>query len=180
MTNTIRVQSINAVVAVHLLAVVVVAAPLIYAAVSKLMAPSAFLIGLPQFRLNLPTVPAMATTVGLFELAIGEALILVAAWESAVLCALAYFGFGLVVERARRLGASGDCGCFGTLASRIDGLAALRNVGLGLAALLIAFTRGSGVLPSYDESGALLVAVTTLLTAAALDTLVSVRRTLRG
>lgn len=177
--NTIHVQSTDAVVVGHLVAVVFVAAPLVYAAISKLMAPSAFLMALPQFHSDLPARPATARAVGLFELAAAGALILMVRWESAVVCTVAYVAFGLVVERARRLGASGDCGCFGSLESRIDGLAVVRNIALGLAALLIAFGRGMGLLPNYDASTALPVALSTLLAAAALDTFVSVRRTIR-
>lgn len=163
----------------HLLAVVLVAAPLVYAAMGKLSAPSEFLMALPRLHVNLPPRPASAATVGVVELAIGAALLLVVRWESAVVCGVAYLALGAVVARARRLGASGDCGCFGALPSKIDGPSVLRNIGLGMATLVIGLGRGLGMLSGYDTSIALAASVSMVLGAAAVDTLLFVRPRLR-
>ena len=175
--NTLPVPPLLLQVA-HLVATCAVAGPLVYAAVAKLLSPAGFSVALPQYRLSLPSRPATAQAVGLLELVVAGALIAVVRWESAALCAGAYLGFAFVVERARRLGASGDCGCFGSLASRIDRGAVLRNVGLGIAAGLISLGRALSQLPEYGASAGLVAAVMLLLGTAVLDTVVTVRRTL--
>jgi methylamine utilization protein MauE len=121
-----------------------------------------------------------AGALGLFELVVGAGTLLVVRWESAAACTATYLAFGLIMRRARRLGADGDCGCFGSLPSRIDDFAVLRNIGLGLAALAIAFGRGLSLLPNYEVSTAIAAAVLLLVGGAALDTLVFVRGRERG
>lgn len=163
---------------IHAVAALTVAAPLTYAGISKLMSPSAFLAALPRLRLDALNRSETATAVGLAELATAAALLLVIRWESAAAAGATYVAFAVIVDRARRLGASGDCGCFGSVQSRIGAPAVVRNGVLALGAAALALGRALGLFPAYDVSSALVLGVLILLASAGLDTFLFVRRAL--
>lgn len=156
------------------------ATPLIYAAVAKIMAPAAFAAALPRLRIPLPQSRRGSWAVATLELTLAGTLLVMVRWESTATVALAYAAFAVIVERARRSGASGDCGCLGSLPSHIDAAAVIRNTGLALVATLFAVARWSGFFPAYDSSTALIGALSIFLAAAVLDTFLAVRRTTRS
>lgn len=160
----------------HFFLSLIVAAPLVYAGVAKLMDPSHFVSGLPLLRLEVPAVQRSGRLVGLIELAIGAGVLLIPSWEAATLSALTYSAFALVLGRALRGGAQGDCGCFGALPNRIDTVSVARNLMLAAGALFLAAGRLVDVFGTYEMSNAVAAAVSLLLVSAALDTLLSVRR----
>jgi hypothetical protein len=161
--------------AVHVTAALIASGPLLYAALSKLLAPDRFSLALPTFGLGLPQRPSTSVAIGLAELGIGIANVLVPSWQSAACLSLFYLAFGVVIERARRRGASGDCGCFGALPARIDRVAVVRNLGFALAAATLAVGRAVGVLVSYEPASAAAATVGLVLASAALDTYLSIR-----
>jgi hypothetical protein len=164
----------------HLLLACASGAPLVFAAIAKLTAPTTFLVALPRLHLGLPSTARTVNAVGAVEIVGGAALLVAERWESAAACGVAYGGFAILIERARRSGAAGDCGCFGALPSRIDARAVWRNLGLGALALALAIGRATGALPNYGLGTALLVGVGMLLSTAALDTVLVVRRAARS
>lgn len=142
---------------------------------SKILAPEVFVAGLSQLRLPISPRPAMAAVVGGVELSIACAVILLTTWPSALFCSLAYAAFAAIVERARRSGSVGDCGCFGSFKSQIDGLAVLRNISFALVALFLAIERLTTSLIGYEMATGIATSVFLTLASAVVDTLIAVR-----
>jgi hypothetical protein len=154
-----------------------VAGPLLYAAVSKPMDPSRFAAALHRFDLAfLRPSSRSAQVVGLFELMTGVVLVLWPSPTSALIAVVVYLGLALVLLRTIRAGSSGDCGCFGALAGGIDARGVLRNIALGVACLGLAFVRRDELLGTYEVSTAVLVLSVVTLAAAAIDTVLEVRK----
>lgn len=154
----------------HLVLAALLAAPLIYAATSKIMDPRPFLNALPRLHTGLPARHTTATLVGSLEAVTGIGLLVVSSWLTAAAATALYLAFAVVIERARRLGSVGDCGCFGTLRSRVDLNATLRNVSLCAVSGLITVARGVGALHMYPVPEALPLLVGTVLLSAGIDT----------
>lgn len=159
----------------HLGLTMAAAAPLLYASVSKLLAPERFALALPAFRVALPARPLSATAIGVAELGVAATALLIPQWPSAALLMTAYLGFAFLLARARRNGAVGDCGCFGALPTRIDGLAITRNVGLGFAAAAITAGRAIDMLGAYSAAFAVASSVALVLLSVAADTALTIR-----
>lgn len=163
--------------AAHLGLGLALAAPLVYAAGSKLLDPSRFVQALPRYGLAFVSErPITARLLGLVELGAGAALLAVPFAASAVTAGLLYVAFALLLVRARRAGASGDCGCFGVLGGRIDGQAILRNIVLCLACFGLAYARSQGQFVVYDVRDAVAVVVVLTLACVAADTILEIRQ----
>jgi hypothetical protein len=161
-------------VVAHGTLVMIVAAPLFYAAVTKFLTPDLFVGSLAQLRLQLPNRPSTARAVGTIEFTLASAILLSTGWASALAVSCMYVVFAAVLMRARRLGAGGDCGCFGALPTEINTQAILRNLVLAGAAGAIALARWNNALPNYSSGTALVVGVSLCVGALALDTYVTV------
>lgn len=152
-----------------------VSAPLLYAGVSKLLAPEKFLAGLHRLRLPIPSRTSSAVAIGLAECVVAVANIILSLWILALACLSLYLIFAAVLERARRAGVLGDCGCFGAIATAIDITAVARNGLFACVALVLLAVRVSGVSASYDSSVTIAMSVALLLGAAVIDTLFTLR-----
>lgn len=161
----------------HLAVAILLSAPLLYAAVSKLLDPSRFVAAIPRFGLGFLSPSAhSARLVGLLELAGGAAPVILPVPTACIVAGLVYGVFSVLLLRARLLGASGDCGCFGAIAGGIDGGAVVRNGILALGSFVVAYARNNDLLASYDLSSAALTLVAVTLASATTDTLLEVRR----
>jgi hypothetical protein len=162
---------------VHLGIGLVLTAPLLYAAASKLLNPAPFTKALPLFSIPFLTPGRLsARTVGAAELAAGvTAVALPVPITSASACAL-YAVFGVVLMRARRMGASGDCGCFGALPAGINGQAIARNVVLAAGSLGLTYLRSAGLVGAYDLGSAMVLVIVLILASATTDTLLEIRQ----
>src|SRR6476620_540749 len=88
----------------------VVSAVLVVSGVAKLAtpAPTASLLA----TLHLPASPRVARLLGVVEIAVGMAAVLIGGAVLAAIVGALYLGFAAVVVMARRAGAP-SCGCFG-------------------------------------------------------------------
>jgi hypothetical protein len=167
--------------ALHFAIGLIVGAPLLYAAASKLLDPSRFAKAIPRFGLGfLAPEPTRARLVGVLELACGAGLLAVPLPVTGVTTGLLYLGFAALLFRARLRGTTGECGCFGALASRIDAASIVRNLVLALGSFSVAYLRESGQLVPYEPGlAAALVAVFTV-GAATTDTILEIRQRSAG
>lgn len=96
----------------------VVAVVVIASGAAKLVDPTAFADLLATMRVG--SEPALRTrvarTTGVFELGLGTWVIVSGGPLAAAVLGLAYVGFVVAAERARRLGAT-SCGCFGSVSA---------------------------------------------------------------
>ena len=161
----------------HLAVALTLAAPLLYAAVSKLLDSSRFVSAIPQFGLSfLQPGSHAARVVGALELSVGAALVVLPAAVTGVMAGALYVGFAALLQRARARGGSGDCGCFGTLSSRIDSASIGRNLLLSVGSFGVAYLRSQRAVAQYEPGAAAALVVAFALAAAAADTLMSIRR----
>jgi hypothetical protein len=164
-------------VIVHLAVAAAVGAPLIYAGTSKMLDGSRFIGTIPKFRLAvLPPTGASVLAVAATELAAGAWIILSPVAASALLAALVYVALTALMARARLMGASGDCGCFGALGGQIDTGALLRNLGFALAALALAYARANALAVDYELRAGLIGLVILALGSASVETVLDVRQ----
>lgn len=164
--------------AVHLILALLIAAPLVFAGITKLLGPTRFAAAIPSFGLGfVPASPSAARLVGLVEFTQGAVLFLVPSHTTALTTTLLYLLLGWLMWRAVRRGASGDCGCFGAIPGRIDRWSVVRNVILAVAAAGLVSGRYGQHLERYELAVAapLLIAITVGF--ALTDTVIEVRRT---
>ena len=159
----------------HLALTSLVVAPLLYAGVSKVMDPTRFRLALTQYRVRLPGRGAVVHLIACVELTLGGIVLVIPVAGSAVVAALGYLLLAGVLERARRLGAKGDCGCFGSLPASIDRVGVARNVGFAIVAAIIASARWLRLLPPYEPVVGVWCAIGIALAAATCDTALAVR-----
>lgn len=167
--------------ALHLVFAAMTSGPLLYAGISKLLDPQPFMTAVPSYQL--PFLHGNAATtraVGICELGLGCASLLVQAPVTAVALMLVYAGLTIIVLRAWRRGARGDCGCFGALSSDFSMWGVSRNVALLLASLVLFAVRLTETLPGYELGTAAATGVGLTFAAAAAETLAQVRRNSRA
>jgi hypothetical protein len=156
----------------HLAASLLTVIPLVYAAVAKALGPTESSDGLRRLGVNVPP-PVIAAA----ESLIASTLVLINRWETALLLAATYAIFTLVLERARRRGVAGDCGCFGRLGGRINTLAVLRNAALVVGALALAAARRSGSAEDYELLSGVVSLAMLAVASGVIDTFLVVTRT---
>lgn len=154
----------------QLILALAVGAPLAYSGVSKLLNPWPFVRALPAFGLPIPSTTSMARVVGWSELLLGAGVIATRHWLPALAALIAYAALTMLVGRATARGASGDCGCFGAIATKIDRAATLRNAAFSLTAGGLLASRLLDLPASYPQETALLLAGLLPIAAAAIDT----------
>jgi uncharacterized protein YjeT (DUF2065 family) len=99
----------------------------------KLVAPSVAEEALAT--LGLPVPAQLVRLIGVAEMALGVAAIVVAGWELAVAVAFAYFCFAVVAETLRRTSDKvASCGCFGSA----DTPPSLVHTGVNIASIFVA------------------------------------------
>ncbi len=161
----------------HLVGGIVVGAPLVYAGASKILEPAGFAQALPKFGLwwRVPDAPT-ARAIGLGEVTLGAAVVLLPSAASAAVITCVYAVFAGLVARALSRGHQGDCGCFGAIRSDLGVPAVVRNAGFAAASAGLAALRADGLAPAYDLGTAGLVTAILVVGSTALDTYLVVRR----
>jgi hypothetical protein len=153
----------------------VIAAPVVYASVTKFMDVTRFRAALALYRLPFPASRGVVLAVATAELALGVTVLVGPGPSSAAVAALGYALLAGVLERARRLGATGECGCFGALPASIDLGGVLRNAVFAALSAAIAAARWHGLLPMYDPMWGVWCVIAIALVAATCDTALAVR-----
>jgi hypothetical protein len=165
--------------AAHIILSSLIGAPLLYAGVSKVMEGSRFRAALAQYRLPVPASTGVVAAIAGVELTLGAVGLLAPVAATAIVTALGYLLLASALERARRLGAIGECGCFGALAASIDRAGVLRNLAFAVLAMAVAVARGTGLLPAYDVLLGVWSVIAIALAAAACDTALAVRASMQ-
>ena len=151
----------------------IVASPLIYAGVTKLLEPSRFVSAMPRYFLPvfITRDRRAARAVGLFELGVAASTLVVAAATTAALLALTYLVLTIAVARAWGRGSRGDCGCFGSAGGEIGIAAVVRNAMLSAGCTALALARAAGFAGNYDTASAGAALALVVLVAGAIDVL---------
>lgn len=154
------------------------AGPLLYAGVSKLLGSESATEGLRRLQLRIPARKSSVVILGVVECTVGTVTITLSdEWIPAAACVVLYLLFAAVLERARRAGAEGDCGCFGALSAKIDAAAVVRNVLFAAIAIALLGARISSAGLGYDQWLGVAASVLVALASGVIDTLVTIRRT---
>ncbi len=129
----------------------VVAAVLVVSGVAKVVtpAPTASLLA----TLHLPASPSIARLLGLVEITVGAAAVLVGGPALAIAVSALYLAFAAVVAVARRAGAP-SCGCFGAGAAPPNQVHVWVNLVSAVVALATAIAVGSSVLDLLGDQPA--------------------------
>ena len=161
----------------HLVCAVVVSAPLLYAGLAKMLDPTHFALALPRFGLSdLPPTERTSWTVGMGEVAAAACVLARADWIGVVPATAGYVAFALLMLRAVRSGAAGECGCLGALPGRIDAWAIARNALFVVATAILGIARQQGLLAEYDTRSWILTIIFLTLMLAALEIALEIRR----